>query len=751
MIAELPPKTQDCHVNSRTIGNLVAALYIFHQVLPHSNRHLARTLNRGGGYMTGVKMGDLLAYEADLLGLVKEFLSFAEFYETLQSFSNECKVKGKPLPRNSGSALRESKTLLIQKDLVNAFEDGTRNVFFELWEKYIPLDTRNTDKVAQKLEFYLQIHFAIFPLKHSVDGIDRTDSEEHMSHFKTYLETSGAALSQTTELVPFYALPFVRNPAAHPLFKELLQDLWESELKKKLEMFLSVTLKAAKTPRLIALYKESKLGNQDLQEQLFEVERFNKIQSDYHDLIVVTAELVDSLEATINGKMISPEYLQSVYKRLFSNKMKRSASQSIDFSRPGTASSLLRASVVPMRQQDVPLFPSLDYEKLKKDLLLGNDRLKVFILQALRWRLTRSQPGEQRNTVLQAYVNNDLLECHQNKKKSVLMLLRSKSAAVRQCTAHLINSFASLVYGRDYLSQNSQLLPLLQETLKAEVKDSITRDNVLDTLQKLSLRRTMQSGMIRDGLILWLVQELEDTDHLSDYSLENTVALLMNLCLRSAGRKMCSKDAGHVLRVLSDLLGHKNQEIQSYVNGALYSILTVPSMREEAKSIGMEDIMRSYLIEGNGKLNQQIQCIIKQLNSEESLDVMVESDDEEEDQYDEEEEDIIEDGVDKDEVIKAQNGELTGEKLLTTEYLGIMTHSFKVKKRMYGGVLQSIDEPLQRPVTPSSHRAMYTVPGNHILSLKSATAFKTSKESNITNMSSRPPTRSGSRQSTLSD
>lgn len=35
--------------------------------------------------------------------------------------------------------------------------------------------------------------------------------------------------------------------------------------------------------------------------------------------------------------------------------------------------------------QDVPLLPSLDYEKLKKDLVTGNDRLKAFLLQALRW------------------------------------------------------------------------------------------------------------------------------------------------------------------------------------------------------------------------------------------------------------------------------------------------------------------------------------------------------------------------------
>lgn len=105
------------------------------------------------------------------------------------------------------------------------------------------------------------------------------------------------------------------------------------------------------------------------------------------------------------------------------------------------------------------MLPSLDYEKLKRDLVKGPDRLRSLLLQALRWvslpfhifptkgalflqrpvtlqkkttpsrftwlcrdgvrafqRLTRSLPGEQRDTVLQAYISNDLLECHNAKQ-----------------------------------------------------------------------------------------------------------------------------------------------------------------------------------------------------------------------------------------------------------------------------------------------------------------------------------------------
>lgn len=51
---------------------------------------------------------------------------------------------------------------------------------------------------------------------------------------------------------------------------------------------------------------------QQLQLQLVEsdrrvvsyVRKFNKMQADYHNLIGITAELVDSLEATVRGKMV---------------------------------------------------------------------------------------------------------------------------------------------------------------------------------------------------------------------------------------------------------------------------------------------------------------------------------------------------------------------------------------------------------------------------------------------------------------
>ncbi|KAI1235914.1 hypothetical protein IHE44_0002005 [Lamprotornis superbus] len=696
-------------------------------------------------------MGDVLAYEAELLGLVKEYLDFAGFQETVKVLKKECKIKGKPLTKPADASSED--TLPVQ-----------------LWEEHILSLVHDSDPVAQNLEFYLHIYFATFLLKQTMGKPDKAELEERISYFKAYLETKGAALSQTTEFLPFYALPFVPNPMIHPSFKEIFQDSWTLDLKTRLENFLSLTLKSRQTPRLLTIFKESGQCNKEMMQHLHQqlmkreqrymtnLKRLHKLQMDYRNLLGVTAELVDSLEATITGKMITPEYLQSVFACLFSNHLKQTVAHHIDFSRPGTASTLLRASLASIKLQDVPLLPSLDYEKLKKDLITGSDRLKALLLQALRWvrtgevleasrakihfvnkmvvlvmsstsqatsllvklakavemmkRLTTSYPGEQRDTIMQAYISNDLLDCHSNCQRSVLQLLYSKSEVVRQYMARLINAFASLIEGRAYLSQNPTLLQMLEDRLKAEDKDSLTWENVLGALQKFSLRRALQSAMIKDGLIFWLVDVLIDPDCLSDYNLEYCAALLMNLCLRSAGKKICASIPNHMLRVLSGLLDHENPKIQSYVNGALYSILAIPSVREEAKEMGMEEILRCFIKERNEEMVRQIEFVIKQLNSEEPFNDSIVSDDDEEEEYEEEDSDILEPDLDKDEVLLPQMGELSGEKLLTTEYLGIMTHTPKTKKKQFAGVHQSIDEPLQRPVTPGYHRTAYLMPEN---------------------------------------
>ncbi|KAF7703148.1 hypothetical protein HF521_022155 [Silurus meridionalis] len=183
--------------------------------------------------------------------------------------------------------------------------------------------------------------------------------------------------------------------------------------------------------------------------------------------------------------------------------------------------------------------------------------------------------------------------------------------------------------------------------------------------------------------------------------MEYAVTLLMSLSLRTQGKRKCTEKSKHVLKVLKDLLGHESREIRYFVNGALYSILSVPTLRQEAKEMSLEEILRCYMKEDNPELNRQMEFIIKQLNSEDTPKDELESEDEEEDE--ENDEVVIKPDLDKEEDLQPQPDELSGEQLLTTEYLGIMTNIAKVK-RWSIHASQSADDPLRRPDLPNSHR-----------------------------------------------
>ncbi|XP_052213977.1 lisH domain-containing protein ARMC9-like isoform X2 [Dreissena polymorpha] len=692
----------------------------------------------------------VVAFEGELNAIVREYLDFGGFDKTLQNFDKEISGKGKPLSTTEGKGPVSQKQLTAQNEMLEAFHNGKRQKFFDLWSKTLPRPLLDSDSVAQKIEFYLNIYFAVYPIKFAKG---QTIAEKNMQEFKNFLETRGATLSQTTEFLPFYALPFVPNPRGHPSYKELFTDMWSKDLEVRLEKFLTLSLKSTPQPRLFDLYRGTSIEGRDhfqqvqiYQQQLVEAERktmsyikrHNKVQADYHSLIGITADLVDALEQTVQGKTISPEYLQQLCGRLFSAHI----GQSVDFNnRPGTAGTMLRQSVhqpqsqpnVLERQEEVQLH--LDYERLKQDLQSALERRKCLLLQALRWRLTQASSPMARDAAIRAYIQHDVLGCAApgTHRVAVLSLLTSADPEVKQCAARLFNAFASLSSGRTYLAQNQDLFKGLMDNLRSEDKDSITREMVLGALQKLSLRRQLQSAMIDNGLIEWLVKVLEDNDSLSDYTLEYSVALLMNLCLRTSGKKRCAPNANQTLKVLSDLLGHDNQEIRPYVNGALYSILAISTLREEAKAMGMEEILRCFIKEDQPDMNRQIEFIIKQLNSTEMVDEY-ESDDEDDDE-DEEDQDAMEVDLDKDEIIRASGDEQVGEKLLQ-EYVAGVKH----KKRHTDSVM-SQDGPLQRPVTPGHRRA--AADGS-----RPASQATGRPDPGVKDITVRPPTRSGSRPGT---
>lgn len=158
-----------------------------------------------------------------------------------------------------------------------------------------------------------------------------------------------------------------------------------------------------------------------------------------------------------------------------------------------------------------------------------------------------------------------------------------------------MNSLASEYLGRCYLLQRKDVVKTLIEILFSQKdQDTSLRQNALGALQKFSLRRDAQTIMINEDVIKWIISTLqqEANQNLSEYSLEYTTALLMNLSLRVQGKNKCEElPKNSVLKVLSELIEHDNMVVRTHVNGTLYSILTRKSLKMQALELNMHKML----------------------------------------------------------------------------------------------------------------------------------------------------------------
>ena len=101
--------------------------------------------------------------------------------------------------------------------MIQAIEKNDKTRFFRLFGEAFPT---TTESIAA-LEFQFQVYFATSPLRKSPP--DRVEYRERVQELKTYLEEgNGARMAKNTELLPYFALPYVNDPMKHPVFRELL-------------------------------------------------------------------------------------------------------------------------------------------------------------------------------------------------------------------------------------------------------------------------------------------------------------------------------------------------------------------------------------------------------------------------------------------------------------------------------------------------------------------------------------------------
>ncbi|KAJ3087385.1 LisH domain-containing protein armc9 [Quaeritorhiza haematococci] len=200
------------------------------------------------------------------------------------------------------------------------------------------------------------------------------------------------------------------------------------------------------------------------------------------------------------------------------------------------------------------------------------------------------------------------------RKKTLQIHLTTSPQPIRDQLVRLANVVASDSIGREYLLSDDDderisntpnanasrgVVAAFVNAMMEEFYqngDSGYLQNLLGTVQKLSLRRGAQSTMNRLNLIPFLQFDLlASASSLSDYTLEYATALLNNLCLRTIGKRVVrDTDPAGLMRLLVGLFENGSVQVKTYVNGILYNLLTEPSMRDAALSSGVESLIQRY-------------------------------------------------------------------------------------------------------------------------------------------------------------
>lgn len=527
---------------------------------------------------------------------------------------------------------------------MRAFDSGDRESFGQEWSRYVPEVCKDTE--FNKLEFYSQLHF----LTQAKGNKDRWKA--NLISFKEFLTSAGASLCQTSEFLPFFALPHIAEPYKHASFQHYFTPTWTAEVRKRLDKFIERLPVESKNPSSIR-ERVAELSQQ-LEKAHEKEEMRRKLLAEQDTKWVMFAvsllNLSKQLFAHIQGD--SAANLNAIAKKMLEYDR---------FLTPSEDSISNTSIMLPVSQKEQ--LPSLHYPRLKRDLSTSHDELKLTaLLQALRHRLTRTLPSVRRE-ILQDYLDVDLLMVEQG---GLSKLLGRENRKIAEFAAKLVNVIASKRRGRGYLLQDPELIPVLTQILIKESVDSCLRQNALGIVQKLSLRKQPQTVMISQGMIPWLVGILSRPSEQSDYTLEYGSALLMNLSLRTEGKNACEKPELDILRLLISLMDNSNPQVRTYINGTFYSILARPVLKERAKAAGLEAQLQKQYNRSDETIRHQIRFILRQLSSEE-----------EEQESSEEEADDESQSVDDSELMSDDEGLeesqeesciIVGEELLRSEY-----------------------------------------------------------------------------------
>lgn len=497
----------------------------------------------------------------EVFDAVADFLQYCGMNSTLAVFQSE-RLSCPPLEEISRR--RNDTQVEFKQDLINSLTTGDVQRFRSLWTSKWQAAP---DQTAQKLLFRCEVFFAVFPL-HPANRVKFGDIHESLQRFREFLDTHHYDLSQSTEFLPFYALPYIPNPAEHPSFKQIFTISWFEDLKRQLQEWLDRQVSGSQLPIIVTALRSP--GDQTA--------------STDSELWSVALELADALQHAEHGDIPPHDYINSLFARIGIF--------------PGGAVKFTATTD----------FSPLDFSKVTKDL--GTPDLAAPLLKACVNRLTRA-PTEHIKRFYVELISGDVF--HVDSDKPLATLLSSPGAA-KSYALRLLNILATDPPGRQYIFRYKKLIDFLLPILAEEDSDDMM--NAVGILQKLSFMKDAKTQLIRSGVLDAILKLLADPSRLSDYTGDYAAALAMSLCMRKESAEKCiNNDA---LSIFAELSGSTSQHQQFYAIAALSELFTKEQkLREKAKSLGLPALfekMRSSATDPG--TYDQFNYIIKAMNGE---------------------------------------------------------------------------------------------------------------------------------------
>ena len=658
--------------------------------------------------------------------LIHEYLLKRDYTKTLDSFQEELitKIKQKNYYKIAFSNITET-------NLLKFFGMGRKAEFFKSWKRIIPNHIRLREPPLQKLEFYIQVYFAIYPLLYRDSEINCNKTiQETMDEFKEFLEKKDSDYSKSNEFLSYYALPYVQNPKTHASYSKLFQPEWAAELKDKIHLAIKTYLPSIKYPVLYDLVNESNAnanassGNNlnvsnishkaNMMKTFLEnvtqekIERIpeensqginyeqdaanmeelnklreeneiykNKLEKKRYDIINIQRSWINLVHNILSNSFdlvvlckgnrnTNDVLLKSgkIFKKLlkFQSFLKKQSNNLEKYNKPqGVNNTVLSA----IKEQNDEMFENigfgdisginnsmignnslginksfhLDYDanhlldinafqlSLREEFIKNvgegpvnsdNDLKHAFVIREMRLRAFRRNDVQIKQLTLYSIFFYDLFY-----KFNLLKEVLNKKEDYPNVSLELMklmNKISCLKKGRNYLLMKTNSLSMIEDLfthLKSEKQDTEIRQNILITLQKFTPRLKPINKLIELGIVKWLIDVFTyEMNTLSDNTIEYGLALLLNLSLNKNGRNKFEEDSERTIQILIHYLNKDNNvQIQTSINGALYSLLRKKGLKEAAKKFGIENIIQNSNI--TDPVNQrQISYILQELQSD---------------------------------------------------------------------------------------------------------------------------------------